>query len=140
MAYNNMALASSDNYTALVSNATVAATNAPAGIFVPQANEIWFAVRFPATSDPIGTINLTGSLNGTDYGPLNIADGAIGGLATGITWAAGTPATITINDPPAAASLLFGFDSPPRYVKIDWTRTSGGHSYLLNIEYTLKTV
>ncbi len=124
-----------DRGVAYVNNATSAASNAPAAIETHKRNEIWFAVRMPATSDPIGTITVTGSIDGTNFAPLNIVQGTIGGLATGVTWDSATPQTITINDPPSAVSVLFGFDSPPPFVKIAWTRSSGGHSSGLYIDY-----
>ena len=125
---------------AFVDNATVAASNTPAAIQTHRYNEIWFAVRMPATADPIGTITVTGSINGTDFTPLPIADGTIGGLvASTITWASSAPGTITVNDPVAALSVLFGFDSPPPFVKIAWTRSSGGHTSGLYIDYFLRS-
>ncbi len=123
---------------AYVSNAASNASNAPEAIGTHAYNELWFAVRMPATGDPIGTITLTGSVDGTNFAPLGIAEGAIGGLATGVTWDSGTPGTITVNDPPSALSVLFGFDSPPPFVKIAWTRSSGGTTTGLYVDYMLK--
>lgn len=123
-----------------VNNAAPSASNAPRAIPTGKHNELWFAVRMPATADPIGTITVTGSVDGTNFAPLPIVSGTIGGLATGVTYDAGTPHTITVNDPPAALSVSFGFDSPPPFVKIAWTRSSGGHTSGLYVDYFLRSV
>ncbi len=134
-----MGVASVYTYAAYVSNAASNASNAPNGIVCAKHNEIWFAVRMPATGDPVGYLTLTGSIDGTNYAPLNIVTGTIGGLASDVTFDAATPNIITINDPAAAVSLLFGFDSPPPYVKIAWTRTSGGTTSGLYVDYFLRS-
>ena len=124
-----------------VNNAASNASNAPAAIECGRYNELWINVRMPETGDPVGTITVTGSLNGTDFAPLPMADGAIGGLVSStITWASTAPGTITVNDPVAALSVLFGFDSPPPWVKVAWTRTGGGHTSGLYIDYFLRSV
>ena len=111
---------------AYVNNAPSNASRTPEPIKTHQMNELWLAVRMLVAGDPVGTITVTGSLDGTNFAPLPIAEGAIGGLGTGVTWSSSTPHQISIADTATVISLLFGFDSPPPWVKIAWTRSGGG--------------
>lgn len=125
---------------AIVNNAASTASNTPAAIETHKMNELWFAVRMLVTTDPVGSIVVTGSLDGTNYAPLPLAEGAIGGLRTGVTWSSSTPNQIAIADTATEINLLFGFDSPPPFVKIAWSRSSGGDASGLYIDYFGRSV
>lgn len=124
---------------AYVSNAASTANNAPSAIGTAKFQTVWFAIRMKHDGSPVGELAFTGSIDGTNFAPLPIEESMIGGLvATTITRKAGATNIIAISSPAAAVSLLVRLNDPPLFVKVAWTRTSGGDADGLYVDYLLR--
>jgi hypothetical protein len=75
-----------------------------------------------ATGDPVGVIELEGSIDGTNYNDIYLDANKVYGTAA--AWTGGTQ--IPVSDPAATQSITFCLEHPWPYMRVFYDRTSGG--------------
>ncbi len=97
-------------------------------------NELWMHIRLPL--GVTGSLTMEGSLDGTNWFPLQPDAEVVRGLVTSTIVLATN--VVTLTNPVGAVSLVVPFDSPPPHVRLTYARSSGGSAAGFSAAYSAR--